>query len=77
MITRNMYVLYDTVTEMAGPVFEQVNDRAAVRSVIHMTKDRDLSDFELVYIGTVSVTGDIVSTGRQVISMELFNGSTE
>lgn len=69
--TRNLYVLFDKVTEMCGPVFEQVNDMAARRAVNNMKfpTEESKDDYVLLRVGSISQMGDIFNCEKLIINI--------
>jgi len=57
---KNLYVIYDTIGEETGPVFESVNDGVALRAREQMLKEvpeKYQDSFQLLYIGAVNDKG--------------------
>lgn len=48
-----MYVLYDTLTEEASPLYEATSDIAAIRAFCPLLAETvNIEDYKLYYIGT-------------------------
>nr|QJB21670.1 MAG: nonstructural protein [Microvirus sp.] len=50
-----LYVIYDTVAEEAGPLFQAKNDEVAIRQVKNMLSQEKLvrpSDYKLYHLGS-------------------------
>lgn len=66
---RKLYVLYDSVAKLAGPVFECRTDEQAQRqcSLLKAPKGTRANDFELVRIGELGDSGVITSTETKML----------
>lgn len=55
MTTNNVYVIYDTVAEEAGPLFESLNDGVAVRHMCQvMQQVKNPAEYQLIHVGEVT-----------------------
>lgn len=63
----NLYTVYDSVTETAGPLFEQPNDQSAIRATVTMMirsemRPDQIDDYQLFCVGKINrKTMEIVS----------------
>lgn len=69
--TMNLYVIYDTVAESSGPVFESPNDASAIRKTVFLFidgKQFDVVDYDLIRVGSIEKSGqNIISPDYKVL----------
>lgn len=68
---QNVYSLYDKVAGQHGPLFEQTNDKTAIRAV-HNLKLTNQSDYELLHVATWNTdSGTLMPEDPQRVVREL------
>lgn len=70
---KNLYTIYDVLAEEAGPIFEAVNDKVALRAYGQLLADVPVdsrSTFQLLDIGMRNPDGSISSYTPKVIDLD-------